>query len=161
MCVCSCSIVSNSLPLTCIYIYMYTYIHIYVICTHCHMESVLYTCSLAPVTANSLWPHGLVAHQAPLSMIFFWQEYWSGLPCPPPRDLPNPGIKLASLASHVLQQILYCWATREAPIHTILLSIFSSRTFFTSAFPSTQNAVSLFCHCISEFSFFIVAIYII
>ena len=38
-----------------------------------------------------------VAHQAPLSMGFSRQEYWSGLPCPPPRDLPNAGIKPASL----------------------------------------------------------------
>ena len=29
---------------------------------------------------------------------FFWQEYWSGLPCPPPGDLPNPGIQPRSLA---------------------------------------------------------------
>ena len=34
-----------------------------------------------------------VALQAPLSMKFSRQEYWSGLPCPPPGDLPNPGIK--------------------------------------------------------------------
>ena len=34
-----------------------------------------------------------VAHQTPLSMGFSRQEYWSGLPCPPPGDLPNPGIK--------------------------------------------------------------------
>ena len=34
-----------------------------------------------------------VAHQAPLSMEFSRQEYWSGLPCPPPGDLPDPGIK--------------------------------------------------------------------
>ena len=33
-----------------------------------------------------------VAHQAPLSMGFSRQEYWSGLPCPPPGDLPDPGI---------------------------------------------------------------------
>ena len=37
-----------------------------------------------------------VAHQAPLSMGFSRQEYWSGLPFPPPGDLPHPGIKLAS-----------------------------------------------------------------
>ena len=42
---------------------------------------------------------GTVAHQAPLSMGLFRQEYWSGLPCPPPGDLPNPGIKPASLMS--------------------------------------------------------------
>ena len=39
-----------------------------------------------------------VAHQAPLSMGFSRQEYWRGLPCPPPGDLPNPGIKPLSPA---------------------------------------------------------------
>ena len=39
-----------------------------------------------------------VAHQAPLSMGFFRQEYWSGLPCPPPGALPSLGIKPRSLA---------------------------------------------------------------
>ena len=34
-----------------------------------------------------------VAHQAPLSMGFLRQEFSSGLPCPPPGDLPHPGIK--------------------------------------------------------------------
>ena len=100
---------SNSLPLTCIYIYIYTHI--------CYMHTLSHgKCLIYMLTRFS---HGqllvtswTVAHQAPLSMIFFWQEYWSGLPCPPPGDLPNPGIKLASLASHVLQQILYCRATR-------------------------------------------------
>ena len=37
-----------------------------------------------------------VACQAPLSMGFSRQEYWSGLPCPPPGDLPNPGIESRS-----------------------------------------------------------------
>ena len=37
-----------------------------------------------------------IAHQAPLSMAFFRQEYWSGLPYPPPVDLPNPGMEPAS-----------------------------------------------------------------
>ena len=36
-----------------------------------------------------------VAHQAPLSMEFSRQEYWSRLPFPSPGDHPNPGIKLA------------------------------------------------------------------
>ena len=40
-----------------------------------------------------------VAHQAPLSMGFSRQEHWSGLPCPPPEDLPDPGIKPESLTS--------------------------------------------------------------
>ena len=43
----------------------------------------------------TLWT---VAHQAPLSMRFSRQEYWSGLPCPPPGYLPNTGIKPKSPA---------------------------------------------------------------
>ena len=39
-----------------------------------------------------------VAHQVPLSLGFFRQEYWSGLLVPFPRDLPDPGIKPASPA---------------------------------------------------------------
>ena len=39
-----------------------------------------------------------VAHQAPLSMEFSRQEYRSGLPCPSPGDLPDPGIKPGSPA---------------------------------------------------------------
>ena len=42
------------------------------------------------------------AHQAPLSMGFSRQEYWRGLPCPPPGDLPNPGIELESPVSPAL-----------------------------------------------------------
>ena len=37
-----------------------------------------------------------VAYQAPPSMEFSRQEYWSGLPCPSPGDLPNPGIEPGS-----------------------------------------------------------------
>ena len=39
-----------------------------------------------------------VAYQAPLSMGFSRQEYWSGLPFPSPGDLPNPGIEPRSPA---------------------------------------------------------------
>ena len=42
------------------------------------------------------------AHQAPLSMEFFRQEYWSGFPCPPLGDLPDPGIEPKSLMSPAL-----------------------------------------------------------
>ena len=42
---------------------------------------------------------GTVAHQAPLSMGFPRQEYWSGLPFPTPEDLPDSGIRLSFLAS--------------------------------------------------------------
>ena len=44
----------------------------------------------------TLWPY--VAHQAPLSVGFFRQEYLIGLPFPPPGDLPDPGIEPVSPA---------------------------------------------------------------
>ena len=43
-----------------------------------------------------------IAYQAPLSMGFSRQEYWNGLPCPLPGDLPDPGIKLMSVMSPAL-----------------------------------------------------------
>ena len=55
---------------------------------------------LSPV--HSVQPHGL----PPVRLLSQWefsrQEYWSGLPCPPPGDLPDPGIKTLSLASPAL-----------------------------------------------------------
>ena len=47
----------------------------------------------------TLWT---VAHQDLLSMGFSRQEYWSGLPCPSPGDLPDPGIEPTSLMSPAL-----------------------------------------------------------
>ena len=49
-------------------------------------------CQVASVESGS------AARQTPLSMGFSRQEYWSGLPCPPPGDLPNPGIEPRSPA---------------------------------------------------------------
>ena len=48
------------------------------------------------VVSNSFAMAWNVAYEAPLSMGFPRQKYWSGLPFPSPGDLPNPGIKLAS-----------------------------------------------------------------
>jgi len=57
-----------------------------------------------------------VALQAPLSMGFSRQEYWSGVPCPPSGDLPHPGIKPTSLTSTALAgRFLTTSATWEAP----------------------------------------------
>ena len=59
----------------------------------------------------TLW---IVAHQAPLSMRFSRQEYWSGLPCSPPGDLPDPGIEPVSLMSPTLAgEFFTTWATWE------------------------------------------------
>ena len=58
-------------------------------------------CSLPESCIHGISQAGIlewVAHQAPLSMEFPRQEYWSGLPSPSPEDFPDPGIKPASLA---------------------------------------------------------------
>ena len=47
------------------------------------------------------YPMDYIACQASLSMGFSRQEYWSGLPCPPPGDLPNAGIEPGSPALQV------------------------------------------------------------
>ena len=45
------------------------------------------------VMFDSLWPHGLQPARLLCPWGFSRQEYWSGLPCPPPRDLINPGME--------------------------------------------------------------------
>ena len=58
-----------------------------------------FACMLSPFSHIQLFgTPQTVAHQAPLSMGFSRQEYWSGLPCPSPGDLPDPGIKPISPA---------------------------------------------------------------
>ena len=52
--------------------------------------------------SDSLLPKWIVAHQAPLSVGFSRQGYWSGLPCPSPGDLPDPGTEPMPLTSPAL-----------------------------------------------------------
>ena len=54
------------------------------------------------------------AHQAPLSVGFSRQEYWSALPCPSPGNLPEPGIEPVSLRLLHCRWILYHRAIGEA-----------------------------------------------
>ena len=65
--------------------------------------SLICVCVLSPVghvwLFETLWT---VAHQAPLSMGFSRQEYWSGLPCLSPGDSLDPGIKFVSHESPAL-----------------------------------------------------------
>ena len=56
-----------------------------------------------------------VALQAPLSMEFPRQGYWSGLPCPPPGDLPDPGIKPATLTLPALAGRFFTTVPRGKP----------------------------------------------
>ena len=74
----------------------------------CHAKS-LQSCMTLSILCT-------VAHQAPLSVGFSRQEYWSGLWCPPPGITPSwPRQLNPSLLCHThYRQILYHWATGEA-----------------------------------------------
>ena len=88
-------------PYNCIFCYIYihthTYVHITVysvIYTYTHTHTYMCICMRVKLlqscpTHCSLWT---VACQAPLSMGFYRQECWSGLPCPPPGNLLNQGL---------------------------------------------------------------------
>ena len=63
-------------------------------------------------------PMDCIALQAPLSMGFSRQEYWSRLPCPPPGDLPDLGIKPISLISLALAGMVYICTCTHTHTHT-------------------------------------------
>ena len=65
-------------------------------------ESSLFVCIASFQLCLTLCDPMASSHQASLSMEFSKQEYWSGLPCPPPGDLPNPGSEPTSLTSSAL-----------------------------------------------------------
>ena len=72
----------------------------------CCKSSVCYNGMARASMLNHVWlcvTLWTVAHQAPLSMGFSRQEYWSGLPFPTPGDLPDPGIEPMSPVSPALQ----------------------------------------------------------
>ena len=72
-------------------------------------------CVSHSVVPNSMLPHGL----QPTRLLCLWgssrQEYWSGLPCPPPGDLPDPGIEPGSPAL----QADYHLSHKGSLIHTL------------------------------------------
>ena len=65
-----------------------------------------------------------VAHQAPLSMEFPRQEYWSGSPFPTPWSLPNPGFELTSLASDALAGRFFTSVAPGMPLIAMKCGIF-------------------------------------
>ena len=77
---------------------------------------ILQVCSCVLVMSSSLQPHEL-ACQIPLSMGICREEYWRGLPFPPPEDLPDPGIKSTSLTSPELAGMFFTtsinWEVQE------------------------------------------------
>ena len=68
----------------------------------------------------------MVAHQAPLSVGFSRQEYWSGMPRLPPGDLPDPGLQLLSLAAPALAGKFF---TTSATWEARTVGLVSARAF--------------------------------
>ena len=85
-----------------------------------------------------------IARQAPLSMGSSRQEYWSGLPCPPPGDLPHPGIETVSLRSPAptagffttSATFLYC-----CPFYSLFHELPSCFLFFFCSLHRQHNTV--------------------
>ena len=89
-----------------------------------------------------LWdPMDCIAHQARLSMRFSKQGYWSGLPCTPPGNLPDPGMEPASLTSPSLAGRFFTTSTTwkapgshldnikcKVPCHSLALVFISPKT---------------------------------
>ena len=75
---------------------------------------------------------------------FFRQEYWSGLPCPPPGELPDPGIKPVSLVSPALAGGFFTttatWEAQEqlksCQLPFILFSFFLHKCFLFTFYPT-------------------------
>ena len=82
-----------------------------------------------------------IACQAPLSMRFSRQEYWSGLPCHPPGDLPDPGIE--SCISRIGRRSLHHRTTWETPLTSDLHLI----TYLSCSwsFPCVLSLVQQIC----------------
>ena len=79
-----------------------------------------------------------VGHQAPTSMRFPRQEYWSGLPFPTPGDLPNPGIETASPVSPTLAGGFFTTKSPGNPIFLTMLRFYSAWPF-----PVTGNMLTV------------------
>ena len=70
--------------------------------SHFHCPGFVCVCAQSLGRVQHFVTPWTVAHQVPLFMEFSRQECWNGLPFPPPGDLPDPGIKPASLESSPL-----------------------------------------------------------
>ena len=87
-----------------------------------------------------------VACQAPLSMGFSRQEYWSGLSWPPPGNLPYPGIEPASPA--LTGEFFHHWATCEA-FGVAYLIVNESLSPVQDAMPSVETLKSQWLSCLN------------
>ena len=99
-------------------------------------------CSVASVTSSSVTPWTL-ARQAPLSIGFSEQEYWSGFPCLPPGGLQDSEIKPASPVSSAMQVdffFFFClWASGDTPSISMFIHV--------TCFPDDASGKEPACQC--------------
>ena len=101
----------------------------------CHLKVPLRVCVCAKLLQSclTLVTQWTVTHQVPLSIRFSRQEYWNGLPFPPPGELPNPGTEPASLMSPALADGFFTTSTtREAQRSLYRVAIALSRFWILS-----------------------------
>ena len=67
-----------------------------------------------------------VAYQASLSVVFPRQEYWSGLLCPPPGDLPDPGIEPASVSFSAVAGGFFTTSATACPVSAVTVKVAKS-----------------------------------
>ena len=109
----------------------------YYFSTHTSMHAYVLSCFSCVWLSATPWT---VAGQAPLSMGFSRKEYWSGLLCPSPGDLPNPGIEPASLVSPALAgRFFTASATWES-----LFSLYMHQLFYLKFFLTTEWSLTLY-----------------
>ena len=94
-----------------------------------------------------------VAHQAPLSVDFSRQEYWSRFPCPPPVDLPDSGIEPAAPALQADSLLLSHWGSTQPasisvwpPFLRLLTSLSASSLPTCQEHPSSRPFTCIFHH---------------
>ena len=90
-------------------------------------------------SCQTVRPYGLTVRQTPLSMGFSRQEYWRGLPCPPPEDLPNPVVESTSLTSPALASGFFITSTTWAALCFIYIYIYN-HNFKKHNFQKTKYA---------------------
>ena len=129
----------------------YNHNNSYHVLDSCNVEGYIYMCMLScfshVLLFATLWT---VAHQAPLFMGFPRQETWSGLPHPPAGDLPNPGIKTASLMSPALAGRLFfvfvfVFFTTSATLETLIYTNIYLSSNINNHNNTARYILSLFC----------------
>ena len=105
---------------------------------------------VAESVSDSLATPWTVACQTPLFMAFSRQEYWNELPCPPPGDIPHPGIEPAY--PHILH-LLHCMRILYALSHPgspLLASILYLKVNFSLSCIGEGNGKPLQCSCLEN-----------